>query len=174
MGQSHIIPFLALALLLEQRTKYKNITIFRSWPPSDHGLPPNTENTDIIPYDLVIRLIQSPITMRPAFKQLIQTILDQHQQKLCIIADIFFGWTVSVAKELGVFHVIFSGSGGYGMACYYSLWMNLPHRRVDSDNFSLPDFPEARDIHRTQLTANMSEADGTDAGSLFQRENLSE
>lgn len=35
-----------------------------------------------------------------------------HQQQLCIIADIF-GWTASVAKELGVFHVIFSS---YGLA----------------------------------------------------------
>ncbi|KAK7325058.1 hypothetical protein VNO77_29109 [Canavalia gladiata] len=197
MGQGHIIPFLALALHLEQRKHYKNITIVNtslnikklrsSLPPnssikliqipfnsSDHGLPPNTENTDIVPYHLVIRLMQACTTMRPAFKQLIQNILDQHQQKLCIIADIFFGWTVSVAKELGVSHVIFSGSGGYGLACYYSLWVNLPHRRVDSDKFSLPDFPEARDIHRTQLPTNISEADGTDAWSVFQKENLSE
>lgn len=43
------------------------------------------------------------------------------------------------------------------------------------DHFSLPDFPEARDIHRTQLPNNIAEADGTDAWSLFhRRKNLPE
>ncbi|XP_061364852.1 UDP-glycosyltransferase 92A1 [Gastrolobium bilobum] len=197
MAQGHIIPFLALALHLEQRKNY-NITIINtslnikklrtSLPPhssinlleipfksSDHGLPPNTENTDVIPYNLVIRLLEASTSMRPAFNKLIQNIIDQQQQQqLCIIADIFFGWTASVAKQLGVFHVIFSGCSGYGLACYCSLWMNLPHRRVDSDHFSLPDFPEARAIHRTQLPNNISEADGVDPWSLFQSKNLSE
>lgn len=52
--------------------------------------------------------------------------------------------------------------------------MNLPHRRVESDSFPLPDFPEARSIHRTQLPNNIAEADGFDAWSVFQKRNLSE
>lgn len=41
--------------------------------------------------------------------------------------------------------------------------------------FTLPDFPEAREIHRTQLPTNISEADGTDAWSLFhQKMNLTQ
>ncbi|TKY48352.1 UDP-glycosyltransferase 92A1 [Spatholobus suberectus] len=199
MAQGHIIPFLALALELEKREKYSitivntslNIKKLRSslppnssialseipFTPSDHGLPPNTENTDVIPYNLVIRLIEASTTLKPAFKNLIQNILTRQQQKqkrkLCIIADLFFGWTAPVAKELRVFHVIFSGCSGFGLACYYSLWLNLPHRRVGSNHFSLPDFPEARAIHRTQLPTNISEADGADAWSLFQKSNLS-
>ena len=197
MAQGHIIPFLALALELEQRKKYSitilntslNIKKLRSsippdstislveipFTPSDHGLPPNTENTDSIPYHLVIRLIQASTTLQPAFKTLIQNILFQNQKhQLLIISDIFFGWTATVAKELGVFHVVFSGTSGFGLACYYSLWHNLPHRRVNSDEFSLPDFPEARVIHRTQLPNNISEADGTDPWSVFQKSNLSQ
>lgn len=44
---------------------------------------------------------------------------------------------------------------------------------MDSDEFHLPDLPEAREIHRTQLPANIAEADGADAWSLFQLDNFS-
>lgn len=79
-----------------------------------------------------------------------------------------------MAKELGVFHVVFTGCGGYGLACYYSLWFNLPHRNLQSHEFLLPDFPEAGSLHKTQLPNNIAEADGGDAWSLFQKRNLSE
>ncbi|KAB1211927.1 UDP-glycosyltransferase 92A1 [Morella rubra] len=197
MAQGHIIPFLALARYLEQRTNYTitfvntplNIKKLRSsLPPnssislveipfcnSDHGLPSNNENTNALPYHLVIRLLEASTSLKPAFKKLIENLIEeQHgQPPLCIIADIFFGWTASLAKELNVFHAIFSGAGGYGLACYYSLWVNLPHRKVDSDLFSLPDFPEASSIHITQLPTNIREADGTDSWSVFQKQNLS-
>lgn len=195
MAQGHIIPFLALALNLEQKSKNYNITIINtphniqklktSLPPnssinlltipfisSDHNLPPNTENTDTVPYNLVIKLIQASLSLKPSFKNIIQNILTQQpNHKLCIVSDIFFGWTSTVAKELGVFHVVFSGASGYGLACYYSLWMNLPHRFTDSDEFSLSDFPEARLIQRNQLPNNISQADGFDDWSIFQRKN---
>ncbi|XP_028757166.1 UDP-glycosyltransferase 92A1-like [Neltuma alba] len=197
MAQGHIIPFLALALQLERSTN-NTITVVNtpfniqklraSLPPhsslnlleipfhaSDHGLPPNTENTDAVPYSLVIRLLEASTSLRPAFKLLLQNLLDSqhHRRPLCVIADIFFGWTAGVAKEVGAFHVIFSASGGHGMACYYSLWFHLPRRNGQCDEFSLPDFPEAGHIHKTQLPTNISEADGSDAWSLFQRKNLS-
>ncbi|XP_057452506.1 UDP-glycosyltransferase 92A1 [Lotus japonicus] len=198
MAQGHIIPYLALALHLE-KTKNYNITILNtslnikklrtSLPPhssinlleipfdsTHHGLPPNTENTDAVPYNLVLPLLQASASLQPSFKQIIKHLIDnqlEEEEKLCIIADFFFGWTATVARELGVFHVIFSGSSGYGLACYFSLWVNLPHRRVDSDHFPLPDFPEAGQIHRTQLPSNIAEADGEDAWSLFQISNIS-
>ena len=81
MAQGHIIPFLALALQIEQRKNYTitfvntplNIKNLRSsLPPdssihlheipfssSDHGLPPDTENTNILPYHLFIHLIEA-------------------------------------------------------------------------------------------------------------------
>ena len=198
MAQGHIIPFLALAIHMQQRNNctitfvntplnIKKLTY--SLPPtssirlveipfcsSDHGLPPDTENTDAIPYHLVIRLLEASVSLRPSFKKLIQGLIEEQngQRPLCIIADIFFGWTASVAKELNVFHAIFSGASGYGLACYYSLWMNLPHRKVtNSDAFPLPDFPEASSIHITQLATNIRESDGADAWSIFQKENFS-
>lgn len=71
-----------------------------------------------------------------------------------------------------MFHTIFSGSGSYGLACYYSFWTNLPHKKVTSDEFVLPDFEEASRIHKSQLALNTLEADGTESWSLFQGENF--
>ncbi|KAL2332196.1 hypothetical protein Fmac_019777 [Flemingia macrophylla] len=198
MAQGHIIPMLALALELEKRNKYSitivntslNITKLKSslppassitlltipFNPSDHNLPSNAHNTDTIPYHLVLRLIRACTTLSAPFKTLLQTLITP-DSNLCIIADIFFGWTAAVAKDLGAFHLIFSGCPAYGLACYHSLWLNLPHRlptaTATGDSFTLPDFPEARLIHRTQLPTNISEADGTDEWSLFQRYNFS-
>ncbi|KAK9983926.1 hypothetical protein SO802_033451 [Lithocarpus litseifolius] len=151
MAQGHIIPFLALALHIEQSKNYtvtlvntpSNIKKLRSFLPpnssinlleipfssSDYGLPPNTENTDTLPYYQVIQLVEAGVSLKPSFKKLIENLTEQQgNPPLCIIADIFFGWTASVAKELNVFHAIFNGAGGFGLACYHSLWMNLPHR----------------------------------------------
>ena len=196
MAQGHIIPYLALALQIEQRKNYTitfvntplNIKNLRSsLPPdssihlheipfssSDHGLPPDTENTNILPYHLFIHLIEASTSLKPSFKKLIENFIEQGNPPLCIIADIFFGWTASIAKELNVFHAIFTVSSAYGLACYYSLWMNLPHRKENSDEFSLPDFAEASNVHITQLPTNILEADGTDAWSVFQSKNLPE
>lgn len=195
MAQGHIIPFLALALHIEQRHKNYSITFVStplnikklksSLPPnssidlheipfnsSSHGLPPNSENCDVLPYNLVIHLLRASTSLKPAFKEVISSLINQGRPPLCIIADIFFGWTCGVAKELNVFHAIFSGSGSYGLACYYSFWTNLPHNKVTSDEFVLPDFEEASRIHKSQLALNMLEADGTDSWSLFQGENF--
>ncbi|KAK3205112.1 hypothetical protein Dsin_019158 [Dipteronia sinensis] len=51
-----------------------------------------------------------------------------------------------------MFPFMAQGGGGFGFACFYSLWLNLPHRNTDSDEFLLPDFPEASKIHATQLS----------------------
>ncbi|KAJ6307307.1 hypothetical protein OIU76_017157 [Salix suchowensis] len=196
MAQGHIIPFLALALHIE-KTKSFTITFVNtplnikklksSIPPgssiklleipfnsSDHGLPPNSENTDILPYPLIISLLHASTSLKPAFKTLIEDIIEEQEGKppLCIIADIFFGWTATVAKDLGVFHAIFSGAGGFGLACYYSVWSALPHREVDSDEFELKDFKEASRFHVSQLPLSILAADGSDSWSVFQRMNL--
>ncbi|KAJ9139711.1 hypothetical protein P3X46_030420 [Hevea brasiliensis] len=196
MAQCHIISFLALALHIE-RTKGYDITFVNtslnvkklksSLPPSSsihlleipfdssgHGLPPDTENTDVLSYPLIIRLLHASTSLEPAFRKLIQDIAHEQgrQPPPCIIADIFFGWTATVAKELGVFHAVFSGAGGYGLACYYSVWLTLPHRNAKSDEFKLQDFKEVSKLHVTKLPLSISEADGSDSWSVFQRKNL--
>ncbi|KAL5566582.1 hypothetical protein UlMin_029746 [Ulmus minor] len=196
MAQGHIIPFLALALQIERKKGYSVIFINTpqnikklqsSIPPkssirlleipfssSDHGLPPGVENTDALPYSQVLTLIEASTSLKPSFEKILRDLVGQNGglKPLCVIADIFLGWTATVSKEMGIFHAIFSGCGGFGLACYYSLWLNLPHRETDSDEFLLPDFAEASKIHITQLPLNIYEADGDDPWSRFQKKNL--
>lgn len=85
----------------------------------------------------------------------------------------FIGWSAEVSHEFGIFHAIFSGAGGFGLACYYSEWMNLPYlKSADSVEFTLPDFPEAGRLHVTQLRTSVLKADGKDPWSIFQHGNL--
>ncbi|OVA04817.1 UDP-glucuronosyl/UDP-glucosyltransferase [Macleaya cordata] len=186
MAQGHLIPYLALALEIEKKLGYTvtfvntplNIQKLRpSLPPntsirlielpyssSDHNLPPNSENTDVLPYPLIIRLIESSLSLKPSFISLIQSLT---HPPLCIIADMFFGWTVDIARDLGIFHSIFLSGGAYGFAIYYSIWLNQPQLKTDSDEFSLPDFSQISRIHRSQLANNAVQATGTDSWSVF-------
>ncbi|KAF6158669.1 hypothetical protein GIB67_040183 [Kingdonia uniflora] len=191
MAQGHIIPCLALALQLEQKTNCRIIivntplnirNIRSSLPPNtsirlkelpftstDHGLPPDSENTDVLPYPLIMRLLDASKTLKQSFNKFVVDLTKQQDGNppVCIIADMFLGWTVEIAKELGIFHSIFNTGGAYGTAIYYSLWIHLPHCKTTSDEFLLPDFPEASVIHRTQLANHLSNADGSDSWSIF-------
>ncbi|KAG5577423.1 hypothetical protein H5410_057557 [Solanum commersonii] len=120
MAQGHIIPFLTLAFKLEKKGYHiifvntplnikklklslpqnSSISLLKiPFNSSEHGLPPNTENTDSLSYKL-LNLVSSLI-----------------EKPLCVISDLFFGWSANIAHEFGIFHVIFSGAGGFGLAC---------------------------------------------------------
>lgn len=195
MAQGHIIPFLALALQIEQRKGYSvtfvntplNIKKLRpSLPPNstinlvelpfcsaDHGLPPDSESTDLLPYSLIIRLHEASMSLKSSFTRLISHITHQQdgQPPLCIIADMFFDWTVDVANDHGIFHSVYNSSGAYGMAIYFSIWIHLPQSNTNSDDFLLTDLPEVSRIHRSQLSIFARNATGTDPSTiLLQRE----
>ncbi|KAL5708046.1 hypothetical protein ACHQM5_018884 [Ranunculus cassubicifolius] len=196
MGQGHIIPYLSLALQLEQRFHYKIIFIntplnikklHSSLPPNssitltslpfcstDHGLPPDSENSDGLPYSLIGKLFEASFSLKPSFNQLILDLTKQHgRPPLFIIADMFLGWTVEIARELNIFHSIFNSGGAYGMGVYYSMWMNLPHCETQSDDdFMLPDFPEISSIRRSELLNIIKYANGSDPWSRFFRQVL--
>ncbi|KAH9741069.1 UDP-glycosyltransferase 92A1 [Citrus sinensis] len=180
MAQGHVIPFLALAHHLESTKNYTiafvnthlNIKKIKSSLPQsspihfletpfniiDHDLPPCTENTDSHPFDVVRKLLEATLSFKPHFKKLIIDLIDEQNghKPLCIITDMFFGWCKEIAQEYGIFHAIFIEGGGFGFACYYSLWVDLPHRNTDSDEFLLLDFPEASTIHVNQLASNFA------------------
>ncbi|KAF5949977.1 hypothetical protein HYC85_011970 [Camellia sinensis] len=63
----------------------------------------------------------------------------------------FFGWSAKVAHEFGAFHAIFNAGGGYGMAAFHSLWLHLPYKKVNSEEFPLPGFRKGNRIHTKQL-----------------------
>lgn len=195
MSQGHLNPFLALALQLEQKgysiifvnTPLNIKKLKRSLPSkssvqllqipfnsSDHGLPPDSENTDDLPYNLVLRLLDVSFCLEQPFREVLADLVDGKRagRPLCVIGDFFFGWSADVAHEFGIFHAVFSGAGGFGLACYYSMWLNLPHRDNDKGEFLLPDFSEAGKFHVSQLSPSLLIADGSDPFSIFQQKCL--
>ena len=196
MAQGHIIPFLALAKQVQQRTGFTitiantplNIQYLRTtisttsddssrpcirlaelpFCSSDHGLPPNTENTEALSFHQIVDLFHASKTLQAPFHSLVSGIIEKEgRPPLCIISDVFFGWATEVAKSLGTSNVTFTTGGGYGTAAYISLWQNLPHRATDSDYFALPGFPDSCRFHITQLHQYLRAADGTDAWSRY-------
>ncbi|GMP88169.1 hypothetical protein CsSME_00040246 [Camellia sinensis var. sinensis] len=193
MAQGHIIPFLALALELEKKNGYTitfvntrlNIKKLRpSIPPnssirlleipfnsSDHGLPPDSENTDSLPLPLLLHLIVISPALETAFRDLISGLVLEHgRPPLCIISDMFFGWSAKVAHEFSAFHAIFNAGGGYGMAAFHSLWLHLPYKTVNSEEFPLPGFPKGHRIHTKQLPEHFQVAMPGDSWCSFSQD----
>ncbi|KAL6002191.1 hypothetical protein ACLOJK_037639 [Asimina triloba] len=175
LAQGHFISFMSLAATLHHRNPCSTITFVTTpanvhnlrptIPPNssiclaalpfhgpDHGLPPNKESADLLEFPLSLRLFQAYQTLKPAFQNLVLDITKKDSRPpLAIISDIFSGWTVDIAKQLGIFQAVFISSGAYGTAVYFSLYLNLPHLKTDSDEFLLPDFPEPVLLHRSQM-----------------------
>ncbi|XP_042485489.1 crocetin glucosyltransferase 3-like [Macadamia integrifolia] len=196
MAQGHIIPFLALAKQIQQRS-HVSITIVSSplnihhlkstaspsstisfaelpFCSSDHGLPPNSENTDSLPLSQIIALFHASQTLQPSFHLLISEMIQQEcRQPLCIISDVFMGWAVNVARSFDTPHFIFTTCGAFGTATYFSMWSHLPHRDTTSDEFSVPGFPETCKFRRSQLHPMLRAADGTDLFSKFFQKQIS-
>ncbi|KAK9123043.1 hypothetical protein Sjap_012645 [Stephania japonica] len=184
MAQGHILPFFSLALYLEQKAKLKIIFINTplnvknlkpSLPPnstitlaslpfnsSHHNLPADSENTDSLPYSLILNLLKASLSLKQPFHDFISQL---PTPPLCIVADMFFGWTADVAKEFGSLHTLFLTCGAYGSALYSSLWLHLPQCHTSDDEFAVPEFPEVPKIHRSQLASNLKLATGDDAWS---------
>ncbi|KAJ8774422.1 hypothetical protein K2173_016868 [Erythroxylum novogranatense] len=203
MAHGHLIPFLALARRIYETTGFTitiantplNIQHLRSTsnsslpgdePPRiqfaelpfcsvDHGLPPNTENTENLSLEQIGRFFCATLDLKSPFRQLLSDITaTEGKPPLCVISDFFFGWANEVAHSVGTVNLTFSTSGAYGMLADLSVWLNLPHRRVaDSYDFSVPGFPDEYRFHTTQLHQFIRKADGTDSWSKFLQPQLS-
>nr|POE62688.1 udp-glycosyltransferase 92a1 [Quercus suber] len=190
MAQGHIRPFLALAYQIVQSKNYTvtfintSLNIKKLQPSlpsnssirlleipffsSDHGLPPDAENTDAFP-QFMGQLIEASHSFKPSFKTLISNLIEEKngQIPLCIIADMFFSWTADVAHEFGVFNAIFNAGGGYGMGVFHNLWLNLPHLKTDSNEFPLPGFPDSCRIRINQMPEHLRSSKPDDSWIKF-------
>ncbi|KAK9146073.1 hypothetical protein Sjap_005976 [Stephania japonica] len=197
MAQGHMIPFTSLAKRITESNPSMKITIVNtplniqslkttlsSFPnislsalPFDaarHGLPPNSENTDTLTPVHTVRLFHASQSLQPHFHALIaKLIATVRKTPICIISDVFFGWAVEIAECFGIAHVGFSTGGAYGTAVYFSIWMNLPHRRTDAEEFGIDGFPEEIKICRSHLHPNLLAADGSDDWSVFFQKQIS-
>ncbi|XP_022873726.1 UDP-glycosyltransferase 92A1-like [Olea europaea var. sylvestris] len=194
MAQGHLIPFLGLAKQIQQRFGFTitiastplNVTYLKStiakastvtsqihlaelpFNSTDHGLPPNTENTEALPLTQIVNLFHSSTALEAPFRSLVNEItVKDGQPPLCIISDFFMGWATDVAKSCGTVNVSFTTGGAYGTAAYMSLWQHLPHRSTGEDEFCLPGFPNSSRFHVSQLHQYLRDADGTDPWSRF-------
>ncbi|GAV86596.1 UDPGT domain-containing protein [Cephalotus follicularis] len=197
MAHGHINPFMALARQLEQRKGYKitivntplNISKLKSSLPSktnihlveipfnatDYGLPHDTENTDKLSFEFILRFLEASENLQSPFKSLLIDITNKDgNPPLCIISDMFLGWTVEVANELGIFHSVFIAGAGYSMATYFSFSLNIDQYQPDQEEFLLLDFPEAEGpIQRLQLGDDLKVFDGSDIFNLFRKRQFS-
>ncbi|GLJ06381.1 hypothetical protein SUGI_0037690 [Cryptomeria japonica] len=195
MAQGHIIPFLQLSYLLAARTRF-TITIVSTprnvqtltptiqsarqkdssldirlaelpFSSADHGLPPRTENTDSLALPQFLTLMEAAEKLQPHFENLIRKICAEDGcTPLCIISDMFLGWTLDVADMFAIPRICFFTSGAYGMLLFYSMWNHLPHTKTDTEEFTLPDLPHVS-LHRSQLPITLKMATATDGWSLF-------
>lgn len=197
MSQSHIIPFLALASKFTQKgyqitfiNTPLNIKKLKSssenplihfleipFNTTEHNLPPDAEITDSLPYNLALELLKASPSLESNFRFILTHLVNLKigffkKPPNCVVSDFFFGWSAKVTHEFGILHSIFVGAGGFGLACYYSMWINLPHKDVNNLEFILPDFQEAGKFHVTQLSPSLAIADGSDDYSVFQMKNL--
>ncbi|KZV14013.1 hypothetical protein F511_44620 [Dorcoceras hygrometricum] len=169
MAQGHLIPFLALASKIQQRfgfkitiattqlnvrylksaiakhpqTTHSNIHLFQlPFDSSQHGLPPNIENTESLTLNQIVDLCHASISLETPFRSLISDVsIKDGRPPLCIISDVSWDGLLKL--------------------------LDLAARLTQSDEFSLPGFPDSCRFHITQLHPFLRNADGTDSWSRF-------
>nr|POE82914.1 crocetin glucosyltransferase 3 [Quercus suber] len=204
MAHGHLIPFLALARQIQQRTGfiitiattklniqylYSSISTDSNSQPlsnirfaelpfntTDHVLPPNTENTEFLSPSSIGNFLHASLSLKDPFLKLLNDIVHQEgKPPLCVISDELFGWATELAKSVGTVNIAFTTTGAYGTLAYVSIWLNLPHRySTDSEEFKVPGFPESYRFHRSQLNPYVRDADGTDIWSRYLQTQLSQ
>ncbi|CAB4263631.1 unnamed protein product [Prunus armeniaca] len=142
MAQGHLIPFLALARKIQQRTgftitiasttlniQYLSATIAStsnsqldsnihlaelSFCSTDYGLPPNAENTEDLPLSKIADLVAASTGLEaPAHRLILDIIAKEGRPPLCIVSDMYFGWAANLANNLSTKELI-----DFGFKCF--------------------------------------------------------
>ncbi|KAA3474157.1 UDP-glycosyltransferase 92A1-like [Gossypium australe] len=185
-GSWPLIPFLSLATQIHHRTGFNiaianahlNIQYLRSTF-HQHQHPPPWIHLFELPFNILAfgsngKLVISSVSLKTPFHNfLLDIIKKQGKPPLCIISDVFFGWVVEVANIMNTVNITFATGGAYGTLALFSFWLNLPHRKTDSEEFNLPGFPERCKFHVSRLHEFMRKADGNDSWSRFLKPQLS-
>ncbi|XP_038979000.1 crocetin glucosyltransferase 3-like [Phoenix dactylifera] len=192
LAQGHMNPCLDLTRLLAARYPELTLTIVtttgnlphlrRLFPsnrladlpfdPADHGLPSDADTSFALPAHLIVPFHRATLSLEPSFRRLLSDISTASDEPplLCLIADMFLGWTVPIARSLGVFHAVLHTSGPFAMSIYNHFWSHVPHALSDADEFAVPGLPGVT-IRRSQLSRNMLSATSPDdPNSVFVRE----
>ncbi|CAD6202003.1 unnamed protein product [Miscanthus lutarioriparius] len=134
--------------------------------PSDHGLPPDAESADAVPLHAFPTFTFATELLQPSFEKLLTEIAGREGRKnVCVLADMFLGWTAETARALGVQHRMFLTNGAYASAVIFSIWLRPPSfpRSADPDDeLALADFPDVRVRYVDFLNVVLNEDYGTD------------
>ncbi|XP_034604675.1 UDP-glycosyltransferase 92A1 [Setaria viridis] len=194
MAQGHVAPFRCLAELVRRTRPDARVTVVATpgvaeplrasldvavrvhelpFDPAGHGLPAGAGTTaGIGSHHQLIALFAASESLRPAFRRFLAGLrAADPAAAVHVMADMFLGWTLGVARDSGASHSAVLTTGGYGSAVYFSLWnavpLPLPAAAASPDDaFKLPPFPDVA-IRRSQLTDHLAAADGKDAWSTF-------
>nr|XP_010918838.2 crocetin glucosyltransferase 3 [Elaeis guineensis] len=192
LAQGHMNPCLDLARLLSARYPQLTLTLVtttgnlphlrRVFPshrlahlpfhPADHGLPSDANTSFALPAHLIVPFHRATRSLEHSFRRLLSDLstASDGPPLLCLITDMFLGWTVPVARSLGVFHAVLHPSGPFAMSIYNHFWSHVPHALSDADEFSVPGLPGVT-VRRSQLSRNMLAATSPDdPNSIFVRE----
>lgn len=116
--------------------------------PSDHGLPPDAESADAVPLHSFPTFSISTEVLRPSFEKLLTELAGREGRKnVCVLSDMFLGWTAEIAGALGVQHRMFLTNGAYASAVIFSIWLrppSFPRSAGHDDELALADFPDVR------------------------------
>ncbi|XP_027368549.1 UDP-glycosyltransferase 92A1-like [Abrus precatorius] len=190
LARGHLIPFLALARKIQQRTNVTitiattplNVQYLQSsissttnlhlaelpFNPTQHGLSANVENTEKASLVDNLKIGNATLSLEAPLHSLISRITQEEgHPPLCIISDLLLGWVNNVSTSFGTRNITFTTCSAYGSLAYMSILFNLPHRKTDSDEFCLPWFPQNYRFQRSMLHRYLREADGNDAWSRF-------
>ncbi|KAJ3679977.1 hypothetical protein LUZ60_016255 [Juncus effusus] len=184
-AQGHITPFLSLAdrLLHHQNfsvtfvSNSRNVKSINSslsptsrlqlyslpFSPTEYGLPAHAESPADVHFSQFVTFFKAMESNRSAFDDFISSVVTEGGDSTpnCIISDVFFAWTVKIARKYNVMHSVFVTSGAFGFSVESSLWIYQPHCHTYEFEFRLPNFREIV-LDQSQTQKIFLAADGTD------------
>ncbi|KAH9302836.1 hypothetical protein KI387_014419 [Taxus chinensis] len=153
IAQGHIIPFLKLAKLLVSQgltvsflTTTKNASKLQSQALGSHirfiplslphidGLPHGCDTADSLTLLENMLLLSSAHKLSAPFEEWLQQVTsDPSQKPLCIISDVFLGWTADSASRFGIPRVVFHTTGAMGASILQYLFTNPLSELISGD-----------------------------------------
>jgi UDP:flavonoid glycosyltransferase YjiC (YdhE family) len=117
------------------------------FPSAQVGVPDGIENlANITSLEMAGGLLQGMQLLQKPIEQLIHDVRPD-----CIVADMFFPWSLQVATELGIPRLAFRGTSYFSLCAEHCVRIHEPHKSTDSDVVLLPGFPHKIEMLTSQL-----------------------
>ncbi|KAH0971508.1 hypothetical protein GBA52_023664 [Prunus armeniaca] len=176
MASGHMIPLMDIARLFAQQgiivtifTTPHNAARFQAvltrdiesglqirviqvkFPAEEAGLPEGCENFDMLPSpELVFNFFAATALLHKPVEKLFEELTPKPN---CVISDVTFPWTYSIASKHHIPRISFGGTGCFSFLCAYNLRVSnvLDSVTSDSEYLVLPDLPDRIEMTKAQL-----------------------